>query len=335
MGSEAQTEFGERSAPAERVQLVQGTSLVALAQKTDHEVVYIPPAAATACSCPVWQSSIGSYIHHHDNWFKSPEGVRFLYLTEAGGQSDTIRDDAQIYEELLGQLWAEWDHIKNGPHREDARNWDLLWVSPKAGKRESRRLLGDVIDANDPRRLAVFQTISPMVGTTWMTTSRSTRAATSTAIAFPHVQHPIPDLLPRNVPNLFLAGRLISATHLAHSSTRLMRTGGAIGQAVGYAAACAVATAASHAPSTSNISTSCRKGCWRQMRPSSPGRWLGQLTWPARQPRTQAAKCASTSRHRASSCRCWPRPASCCGIGRRSSVKWRSTCITRRAVHNL
>ena len=41
----------------------------------------------------------------------------------------------------------------------------------------------------------------------------------------------------RNVPNLLLAGRLISATHIAHSSTRLMRTGGAIGQAVGYAAA--------------------------------------------------------------------------------------------------
>jgi hypothetical protein len=40
----------------------------------------------------------------------------------------------------------------------------------------------------------------------------------------------------RNVPNLLLAGRLISATHLAHSSTRLMRTGGAIGQAVGIAA---------------------------------------------------------------------------------------------------
>ena len=41
----------------------------------------------------------------------------------------------------------------------------------------------------------------------------------------------------RNVDNLLLAGRLISATHLAHSSTRVMRTGGAIGQALGLAAA--------------------------------------------------------------------------------------------------
>ncbi len=44
----------------------------------------------------------------------------------------------------------------------------------------------------------------------------------------------------RNVPNLLSAGRLISATHLAHSSTRLMRTGGAIGQAVGIAASLCV-----------------------------------------------------------------------------------------------
>ena len=32
-----------------------------------------------------------------------------------------------------------------------------------------------------------------------------------------------------DVANLFLAGRLISATHLAFSSTRVMRTGAAVG----------------------------------------------------------------------------------------------------------
>jgi len=29
-----------------------------------------------------------------------------------GGQMDTIKDDAEIYEILLKQFWAEWDHIK-------------------------------------------------------------------------------------------------------------------------------------------------------------------------------------------------------------------------------
>jgi len=239
-GSEAQSEFGERSAPAVRTNRVQGTSLLAIAQKTDHEVVYIPPPGVGQQVPRVWEGRISSWLYHHDRWLSGlPEGVKFLYLTEAGGGLDTIRDDGQIYEALLRQLWAEWDHIKNGPHREDAKNWDLLWVSPKAGKRESRRFLGDAIvtqmDAEAGRRFEddiaygghdlddhkplgeggnIFShSVPPMFGIPY-------RACYS-----------------RNVPNLMLAGRLISATHIAHSSTRLMRTGGAIGQAVGYAAA--------------------------------------------------------------------------------------------------
>jgi hypothetical protein len=240
VGSEAQSECGERSAPAVRTNRVQGTSLVAIAQKTDHEVVYIPPPGVGQQIPRVWEGRISSWLYHHDRWLSDlPEGVKFLYLTEAGGGLDTIRDDGQIYEALLRQLWAEWDHIKNGPHREDAKNWDLLWVSPKAGKRESRRFLGDAIvtqtdaeagrlfeddiaysghDLDDHKPLGeggnIFShSVPPMFGIPY-------RACYS-----------------RNVPNLLLAGRLISATHIAHSSTRLMRTGGAIGQAVGYAAA--------------------------------------------------------------------------------------------------
>ncbi len=238
-GSEAQSEYGERSALPTRSSWVQGTSLVAIAQKTDHEVVFIPPADLPPFQPRVWQGQIGSLVHHHDGWFKGPEGIRFLYVTEAGGNMDTVRQDGEVYELLLKQLWAEWDHIKNGPHREEAHNWDLLWVSPKAGKRESRRLLGDVVltqtdleegrlfpddiaygghDLDDHRPLGsggnIFaHSVPPMYGIPY-------RACYS-----------------RNVPNLLLAGRLISATHLAHSSTRLMRTGGAIGQAVGLAAA--------------------------------------------------------------------------------------------------
>jgi hypothetical protein len=240
VGSEAQSEFGERSAPPVRTNRVQGTSLVALAQKTDHEVVYIPPPGVGQQVPRVWEGRISSWLYHHDRWLSGlPEGVKFLYLTEAGGGLDTIRDDGQIYEALLRQLWAEWDHIKNGPHREDAKMWDLLWISPKAGKRESRRFVGDVVvtqtDAEAGRRFEddiaysghdlddhkplgeggnIFShSVPPMFGIPY-------RACYS-----------------RNVPNLLLAGRLISATHIAHSSTRLMRTGGALGQAVGYAAA--------------------------------------------------------------------------------------------------
>jgi hypothetical protein len=238
VGSEARREFGERSAPEIRNRTVQGTSLVAIAYRTDHEVRFVPPAGIPAFEPRLWHSGVGSFVHHHDGWFRDDIRLRFLYVTEAGGTLDTVREDGAIYEILLRQLWAEWDHIKNGPHRDESKYWDLLWVSPKAGKRESRRILGDVVltqtDLEEGRRFpddiaygghdlddhqplggsaSIFgHSIPPMYGIPY-------RACYS-----------------RTVPNLLLAGRLISATHLAHSSTRLMRTGGAIGQAVGIAA---------------------------------------------------------------------------------------------------
>jgi len=163
-------------------------------------------------------------------------------VTEAGGAQDTIRDDGEIYEELLGQLWSEWDHIKNGPHREQASCWDLLWVSPKAGKRESRRFLGDVVLTQTDLEAGRRFEDDIAYGGHDLDDHRPLRAGGNI------VAHSVPPLygIPyracysRNVPNLLLAGRLISATHLAHSSTRLMRTGGAIGQAMGIAASLCV-----------------------------------------------------------------------------------------------
>ena len=239
VGSEARHEFGERSAPETRNNTVQGSSLVAIAYRTDHDVVFVPPANTPPFEPRLWHSRVASFIHHHDGWFTDDVRLRFLYVTEAGGAQDTVRDDSAIYETLLCQLWAEWDHIKNGPHREAARRWDLLWVSPKAGKRESRRLLGDVIltqtDLEAGRRFPDdiaygghdLDDHQPLGG-----------AATIFGHSIPPLYGiPYRACYSRNVPNLLLAGRLISATHLAHSSTRLMRTGGAIGQAVGIAAA--------------------------------------------------------------------------------------------------
>jgi len=239
-GSEGRDEYGERSAPAERRSWVQGTSLVAIAHKTDHEVEFIPPPGTGEFVPRLWHGQIRTYIRHGHGSFSGNRELMFLYITEAGGDMDTIRDDAQIYELLLHQLWAEWDHIKNGPHREEARNWDLLWVSPKAGKRESRRFVGDVVltqtDLEAGRRFAD----DIAYGGHDLDDHQSLGAAGSNIFGHsipPIYGIPFRSCYSKNIDNLLLAGRLISATHLAHSSTRVMRTGGAIGQAVGLAAA--------------------------------------------------------------------------------------------------
>ena len=239
-GSESQGEFGERSAPSERRSWVQGTSLVAIAQRTGSPVEFIPPPGTPEFTPRLWHGSIGSYIRHSHGNFSGDNDLIFLYITEAGGDMDTIREDGEIYELLLKQLWAEWNHVKNGPHREESRDWDLLWVSPKAGKRESRRFLGDLIltqtDLEGGRRFPD----DIAYGGHDLDDHQSLGAAGSNIFGHsipPIYGIPFRSCYSRNIDNLLLAGRLISATHLAHSSTRLMRTGGAIGQAVGLAAA--------------------------------------------------------------------------------------------------
>ncbi len=242
VGSEAKNEYNERSAPDKRTKLVQGTSLVAIAYRADREIPFIPPAPA-APDIPeyiprVFQGRLASFIYHHTGMFKGEHNLMFLYMTETGGQRDTIRDDAQIYEDLLNQLWAKWNHIKNGEHKEQAKTWDLLWVSPKAGKRESRRFLGDyILTQTDLEEGRCFEDDIAYGGHDL----DDHQPLNNTANIFAYSIPPLYGIsyrccYSRNIDNLLLAGRLISATHIAHSSVRVMRTGGAIGQAVGLAA---------------------------------------------------------------------------------------------------
>jgi hypothetical protein len=240
VGTEGKDEFNERSAPPERTDLVQGTSLVAIAHRVDHEVVFIPPADTPPEFRPrIWHGAISGFLHHHNGMLSGNADLKFLYITETGGHMDTIGDDAEICEMLLKQLWAEWNHIKNGPHKEEAKCWDLLWVSPKAGKRESRRFLGDYIltqtDLEDGR---LFPDDIAYGGHDLDDHLPLGDGSDIFGYSVPPLYGiPYRCCYSRNIPNLFLAGRLISATHLAHSSSRVMRTGAAIGQAVGVAAA--------------------------------------------------------------------------------------------------
>lgn len=245
MGSEGRNEFGERSAPPERTSNVQGTSLVAIAHRVDHEVPFVAPPGIPPFQPRVWHSRIGSFLSHHNGWFSPRRDLFFLYVTETGGNRDTIRDDGEIYEALLDQLWAEWDHIKNGPHREEAACWDLLWVSPRAGKRESRRFLGDVVLTQAHLEDGVFFPDDIAWGGHDLDDHQPLGDGSNIfAHSIPPLYGiPLRACFSRNVPNLLMGGRLISATHLAHSSTRVMKTGGAVGQGIGYAAALCCAQA--------------------------------------------------------------------------------------------
>ena len=169
----------------------------------------------------------------------------FWYL-ELGGEMDAIADTEILRDELLKTAYGLWDYVKNAPeNREKNKNWRLDWMGILPGKRESRRYLGDyILTQNDVRAGGRFPDLVAYGG--WSMDDHHPGGFLTREQ--PTIYHPAPSpygipyrcLYSRNVENLMFAGRNISVTHTAMSSTRVMATCGAIGQAVGTAASIAL-----------------------------------------------------------------------------------------------
>jgi hypothetical protein len=128
--------------------------------------------------------------------------------------------------------------------RERAANYTLDWIGHVPGKRESRRFEGDHI-------LTEADLLDGMQGVPgdvvafggWPIDLHAPDGVYSPD--HPCTQPPLPDiygiplksLYSRTVSNLYLAGRNISQSHVAHGSTRVMKTTAVIGEAAGTAAA--------------------------------------------------------------------------------------------------
>ena len=242
MGRESSSEFGERSAPENADKITLGTSVTALVRKADHPVKFVPPP-----DTPPYEIGYGfgkkelkDCLYAHSAWNPNDDFC-FLWHTETGGQLNTIDDEHEIYEELIRQLYSVWNHIKNEAHIEEAINWELCWVSPKAGKRESRRFMGDyILSQQDVENATQFDDAVAYGGYAIDLHNPTGKNNSQVEIIFysipPLWNMPYRCLYSRNVNNLFLAGRLCSATHVAHGTMRLQKTLGAMGQAVGVAA---------------------------------------------------------------------------------------------------
>lgn len=168
---------------------------------------------------------------------------------ENGFDRDPIADMEHIRDQNFRAMYGAWDAIKNVEGRYPAH--ELNWVAYIAGKRESRRLLGDVIlTAEDLRDGTVFEDGS--FPCTWGIDTHFPDPAYSEGhdgdefiAGYTHGEGyeyqgpywvPYRCLYSRNVPNLFMAGRDISVTHEALGAVRVMKTTGAMGEIVGMAA---------------------------------------------------------------------------------------------------
>jgi hypothetical protein len=231
-GRESKWEFDESHAPEEGDKKTMGNSILIQLREVDEHVPFIPPKWA--------------HVYTEDNLPNrplKPTGHNFWWL-EVGGELDSIADADAIRDELYKIAFGVWAYIKNHPDGR-AKNWEMDWIGAVPGKRENIRYVGDIIlDQNDVEAEGPFPDIVAYGG--WSMDDHH-----PAAIEYPGpatIFHPAPSpygipyrcLYSKNINNLFFAGRNISATHMALSSTRVMATCSLLGQALGTAAALAV-----------------------------------------------------------------------------------------------
>lgn len=234
MGRESRSEFGEDWAPEHTDGELLGSSMFFYTKDVGHPTKYTAPSVAIDISkTPIVANRI---IRTGDN------GCDYWWI-EWGGETDTIHDNERIRDELWGLTYGIWDYIKNSGNF-DADNLTLEWVGSIPGKRESRRFIGDhVLTQNDIIGQVDFPDAVAYGG--WSIDLHPVEGVYAEKPGARQLYspgtYPIPyrSLYSRNIDNLMFAGRLLSASHVAFGSTRVMATCAATGQAAGTAAALA------------------------------------------------------------------------------------------------
>ena len=172
--------------------------------------------------------------------------VRGTWWFEHPGDVDDLWDPEFARDELIRVNYTMWDYFKNHwEERDRLANYSLDQLGFMVGKRESRRLIGDlVLNANDAIENRQFDDVIAHTGWTLDVHHHlgilSTEGPFTINTKIPIGQIPYRCLYSRNVDNLLMAGRCASVTHLALGTVRIEASCAVTGQAVGTAAGMAL-----------------------------------------------------------------------------------------------
>lgn len=234
MGAESKEEFGEKFAPSREYGELLGHSLYFYSKDTGQPVRFTPPSFAL--------SDITT-IPRYKTFSLQDQGCK-LWWIEYGGRLDTVKDTEQIKWELWKVVYGVWDYIKNSGDFPEAGSYTLEWVGMIPGKRESRRFIGDYMLVQQD----IVEQRTHADAVSYGGWSIDLHPADGVFSELPGCNQwhskgiytiPYRSLYSKNVPNLFLAGRIISASHVAFGSSRVMATSANSAQAVAIAAAIA------------------------------------------------------------------------------------------------
>lgn len=229
-GRESRADFGEPSAPEQGDAMTMGASVQWRSR---------PCADGEKGGFPDFRYGL---VFNDSTCHRTDIGE---WTWETGMYSDQLRGFERVRDYGMLVAYSNWSYLVNKLGLYADRRLD--WVAYVGGKRESRRLLGDYILKEDDLVKRVHHEDGSFA-TSWSIDlhfpdpQNSAQfpdgpfiASNSHVFIHPYAV-PYRCLYSRNVPNLFMAGRDISCTHVALGTVRVMRTTGMMGEVVGMAA---------------------------------------------------------------------------------------------------
>ena len=167
---------------------------------------------------------------------------------ETGMSFHQVNEFERVRDYGMLVVFSNWSFLKNrSKNKAEYANSRLDWVAYVAGKRESRRLVGDLV-LKEQDLVDKVNYPDATACTTWTIdlhypdpkNTKNFPGSEFKSIAKHKTIYPYPIpyrcLYSKNVDNLFMAGRNISVTHVALGTVRVMRTGGMMGEVIGMAA---------------------------------------------------------------------------------------------------
>lgn len=247
-GREGRAEFGESLAPDSGDAKTLPSALYMIAHRRSRPAPFTPaPWVPKHAGCDAFPHR----PHAVDKFAKGKalsedaSAIQLFWWCSLGGDRDTIKDNEEIYRDLVAEAMGIWDHLKNRctpETREALANYEAVWWSPFPLRRESRRVMGDhLLIESDIFAPKLFPDRVSYGG--WPVDVHPPEGIYSKEPpcdqTFVNELYSVPFgiMYSRNIPNLMLAGRCISTSHVAMGSIRVMNSLGAAAQAVGAAAA--------------------------------------------------------------------------------------------------